>query len=87
MSSCTRWIKGDKWETKARVDGRVIDTYEARTLWKMIAEAAWACADPGVQYDTTINDWHTCRTRTDSCVQSVLGVHVPERHGLQPLVA
>jgi len=52
--------KGEKWQTKARLDGRVIDTYEARTLWKMVAEAAWACADPGVQYDTTINDWHTC---------------------------
>ena len=43
-----------------RTDRQVVDTYEARTLWKMIAEAAWACADPGVQYDTTINDWHTC---------------------------
>ena len=51
---------GEKWETKARIDGSVIDTYEARSLWKMIAQAAWACADPGVQYDTTINDWHTC---------------------------
>jgi len=51
--------QGGKWSTKARTDGRVIETYEARTLWKMVAEAAWACADPGVQYDTTINDWHT----------------------------
>jgi ribonucleoside-diphosphate reductase alpha chain len=51
---------GQKWETKARTTGAVIDTYEARNLWKMVAEAAWACADPGVQYDTTINDWHTC---------------------------
>jgi ribonucleoside-diphosphate reductase alpha chain len=38
----------------------VVDTYRARDLWKKIAEAAWACADPGVQYDTTINAWHTC---------------------------
>jgi ribonucleoside-diphosphate reductase alpha chain len=52
--------KGEKWETKARTDGSVVDTYEAKTLWKMIAQAAWACADPGVQYDTTINEWHTC---------------------------
>ena len=43
-----------------RTTGEILDTYEARTLWKMLAEAAWACADPGVQYDTTINDWHTC---------------------------
>jgi ribonucleoside-diphosphate reductase alpha chain len=51
---------GEDWETKARVDGRTMDTYEARDLLGQIAEAAWRCADPGVQYDTTINDWHTC---------------------------
>ncbi|HCM41501.1 MAG: ribonucleoside-diphosphate reductase, adenosylcobalamin-dependent [Bdellovibrionales bacterium GWB1_52_6] len=51
---------GAKWETRARTSGEVVDTYEARTLWKMIAEAAWSCADPGLQFDTTINDWHTC---------------------------
>src|SRR3954452_23735869 len=51
---------GEEWHTKARVDGRVLDTYDARDLLGQIAEAAWRCADPGVQYDTTINDWHTC---------------------------
>src|SRR3954451_6173302 len=51
---------GEEWHTRARVDGRVLDTYEARDLLGQIAEAAWRCADPGVQYDTTINDWHTC---------------------------
>src|SRR3954464_3103674 len=51
---------GEEWHTKARVDGRVMDTYDARDLLGQIAEAAWRCADPGVQYDTTINDWHTC---------------------------
>src|SRR3954463_8601706 len=51
---------GEEWHTRARVDGRVMDTYEARDLLGQIAEAAWRCADPGVQYDTTINDWHTC---------------------------
>jgi ribonucleoside-diphosphate reductase alpha chain len=50
---------GGKWQTKARVTGEVIDTLEARDLWTKVAEAAWACADPGVQYDTTINEWHT----------------------------
>ncbi len=50
----------EKWNTYARTTGEVMNTYEARNLWKMLAEAAWACADPGVQYDTTINDWHTC---------------------------
>jgi ribonucleoside-diphosphate reductase alpha chain len=51
--------KGEKWQTVDRTTGKVYQTYEARQLWKMVAEAAWACADPGVQYDTTINDWHT----------------------------
>src|SRR6185369_3256694 len=52
--------KGGKWQTRARTDGRVVDTYEAKDMWRTIAEAAWSCADPGLQYDTTINDWHTC---------------------------
>src|ERR1700704_2449034 len=47
-----------KWATKAVVDGRVIDTYKARDLWKEIADAAWICGDPGVQFDTTIQDWN-----------------------------
>jgi ribonucleoside-diphosphate reductase alpha chain len=51
---------GEEWQTKARVDGRPIDTYDARDLLGQISEAAWRCADPGVQYDTTINNWHTC---------------------------
>jgi ribonucleoside-diphosphate reductase alpha chain len=52
--------QGGKWETRSRTDGKVIDTYDARMLWRTISEAAWACADPGLQFDTTINDWHTC---------------------------
>jgi ribonucleoside-diphosphate reductase alpha chain len=51
---------GEEWATHARVDGREMDRYDARDLLGQIAEAAWRCADPGVQYDTTINDWHTC---------------------------
>lgn len=52
--------QGEKWSTRARTSGEPLETHEARALWKMIAEAAWSCADPGLQYDTTINDWHTC---------------------------
>jgi ribonucleoside-diphosphate reductase alpha chain len=51
---------GGEWQTTARVSGEPIDTYDARELMHEISEAAWRCADPGVQYDTTINDWHTC---------------------------
>jgi len=43
-----------------RTDGGVAKTVKARELWSQIAYAAWSCADPGIQYDTTINDWHTC---------------------------
>jgi ribonucleotide reductase alpha subunit len=52
--------RGEEWRTIARVSGEPMDTFDARELMKEIAEAAWRCADPGVQYDTTINDWHTC---------------------------
>ncbi len=52
-------VADDKpWTTNAVVGGRVIDTYKARDLWKEIAEAAWVCGDPGVQFDTTIQDWN-----------------------------
>ncbi len=48
------------WELKARTDGRTMKRVPAREVWNQIAYAAWACADPGTQYDTTINEWHTC---------------------------
>jgi ribonucleoside-diphosphate reductase alpha chain len=47
------------WNLTARTDGTVVETVKARKLLKDIADAAWQCADPGVQYDTTINNWHT----------------------------
>ncbi len=53
-----------EWKTRARVDGRTMDTIPARKLMKEISDAAWVCGDPGMQYDTTINDWHTC-AKTD----------------------
>jgi len=51
--------KGD-WNLIRRTDGGVHKTLDASELWSKISEAAWACADPGLQYDTTINEWHTC---------------------------
>jgi ribonucleoside-diphosphate reductase alpha chain len=47
------------WNLTARTDGAVVETVKARKIIKDMAEAAWQCADPGVQYDTTINNWHT----------------------------
>ena len=48
------------WDLINRLEGDVSKTVRARDLWEQIADAAWACADPGVQYHTTINEWHTC---------------------------
>jgi len=48
-----------EWAVTARTDGRVIKRYRARSLFRQIAEAAWECADPGIQFSTTINNWHT----------------------------
>ncbi len=48
------------WELRRRIDGKISKTLKARDLWDKIAWAAWICADPGTQYDTTINEWHTC---------------------------
>jgi ribonucleoside-diphosphate reductase alpha chain len=48
------------WELKNRINGEVARTVKARELWDDINHAAWQCADPGVQFDTTINEWHTC---------------------------
>ena len=54
-------VEGDAdWDLTARVSGEPVKTVPARELMRQIADAAWRCADPGVQYDTTINRWHTC---------------------------
>ncbi len=52
--------EGGKWRLIRRTDRGVAKEVDARELWDKVAYAAWACADPGVQYDTTINEWHTC---------------------------
>jgi len=49
-----------EWNLTARRDGRIVKTVKARDLWEKISYAAWACADPGIQFHTTVNDWHTC---------------------------
>ncbi len=82
------------WRTekeKAKAEGRApkpCKTLQARELWDQIAYAAWSCADPGVQFDTTINEWHTCPAdgrinASNPCSR----VHVPGRHRLQSRIA
>jgi ribonucleoside-diphosphate reductase alpha chain len=51
--------QGGQFDLLARMTGEVVETVDARTLFRTMAQAAWACADPGIQYDGTINDWHT----------------------------
>src|SRR5581483_11705738 len=54
-----RAVEEDReWETKAVGDGRTMDRFKARDLWRQMADAAWICGDPGVQFDTTIQDWN-----------------------------
>jgi len=53
-------VEKGEWSTKFRISGEVADTYNAKDLLEMIADAAWESGDPGVQFDTTINAWHTC---------------------------
>jgi ribonucleoside-diphosphate reductase alpha chain len=49
-----------EWQTRSVTSGEVMDTYKARELMRQIADATWICGDPGLQFDTTVNDWHTC---------------------------
>ena len=51
---------GEDWALTSRTNGRVVKRVPSRELWDQITYAAWRCADPGTQYDTTINEWHTC---------------------------
>lgn len=53
-------LEDKEWHTRYVTTGEICDTYRARDIMRMIAEAAWICGDPGLQFDTTINSWHTC---------------------------
>ena len=54
-------LDGQPWETHAVTNGQVVDTYNAAEIMDSISQAAWICGDPGLQFDTTINRWHTCK--------------------------
>ncbi|MCX7787501.1 MAG: adenosylcobalamin-dependent ribonucleoside-diphosphate reductase [Spirochaetes bacterium] len=53
-------LEDREWELKARTSGKVMKRVKARDLWTQIVRAAWQCADPGLQFHTTVNEWHTC---------------------------
>ena len=76
------------WKLTRRLDGKPSKTLKARELWEKIGYAAWASADPGMQFHTTINDWHTCPAGgADPRLEPVLGIYVPRRHRLQSRLA
>jgi len=53
-------IRDGEWSTRSVTDGSRVETFKAREVMRKMADAAWICGDPGIQYDTTINDWHPC---------------------------
>ncbi len=53
-------VRDGEWHTKSVTDGSKLEAFKARTIMRKMADAAWICGDPGIQYDTTINDWHPC---------------------------
>src|SRR5712692_8479422 len=76
------------WQTKRVLGGQPFETFKARDLMKMISEAAWACGDPGMQFDTTINDWHPCPNsgRINASNPCVTGdTRVATEEGLVPI--
>jgi ribonucleoside-diphosphate reductase alpha chain len=79
---------GEKFGLRARMTGEVIETVDAKELFGKMAQAAWASADPGIQYDDTINDWHTTpESGRITASNPVLGVHAPRQLELQPGLA
>ncbi|MBL8028430.1 MAG: vitamin B12-dependent ribonucleotide reductase [Fibrobacteres bacterium] len=54
-------VKDKKWHTRAVTNGKIVEAYRAKDLLKKMSEAAHLCGDPGLQFDTTINEWHTCK--------------------------
>ncbi|MCC6730697.1 MAG: vitamin B12-dependent ribonucleotide reductase [Chthonomonadales bacterium] len=58
MQAC---VTGGEWSTRNVIDGTTAEVLAARDLMRLMAESAWVCGDPGMQYDTTINRWHTCK--------------------------
>ena len=70
------------WELVRRTDGKIARTVSARELWDQIGHAAWACADPGIQFHDTVNAWHTCPE--DGAIRGSNPCSAPYRPGAEP---
>ena len=78
-------LRDTDFTTRAVQDGRPMQTFKAKDLLFKISDATWRCGDPGMQYDTTVNRWHTSKnTAPHQRQQSVQRIHVPRRLSLQP---
>ena len=78
-------VRDTDFSTKTVTDGSVSKTYKAKELLRKISEATWHCGDPGMQYDTTVNRWHTSKnTARINASEPVQRIHVPRRLSLQP---
>lgn len=75
-----------EWHTRYVTTGEPAHTYRARELMRRIAQAAWECADPGMQYDTTINDWHTCANSGRINASNPCSEYMHGQLRLQPLL-
>ena len=81
-------IEGREWWTKRVTDGKPCEKKDARTLLRKIAEGTHLCGDPGMQFDTTIDQWHTCKgTGRQNSTNPCSRVSLPRQHGLQPRLA
>ena len=77
--------KDGEFTTLTVKDRQPVKTYKAREIMRKIAEATWACGDPGMQFDTTINKWHTSKNSGRiNASNPLLGIHVPGQLGVQP---
>ena len=84
-SSCRPCVDDADWHLRAVTTGEVIKTVRARDLMRQIAQATWECADPGMQFDTTINRWHTAaNTGRINGSNPCSRVHAPRQLGVQP---
>jgi len=80
-----RAVEEDRdWWTKNVTDGQPNEKYSARELLCKIADSTWHCGDPGMQYDTTVNRWHTCKNTRGLMPAIPAASTCPGRHGVQP---
>jgi ribonucleoside-diphosphate reductase alpha chain len=77
-------VNDGDWSTRSIVTGEIVDTYKARELMRMISDSAYICGDPGMQYDTTVNRWHTSKNTAPITHRIHVRNTCSRRLGVQP---